>query len=115
MDRRDNKKVSWSVASAMYRTHLFVEGDGKGIDPEEVKKVLEAAGTLSIKEFLYCRVRYFSSGLAIGSKSFVENVFESHRTWFSEKRMSGARKIRNAEDPFFCLRDLRKEPIRPPV
>jgi len=112
MDRRDRKKVSWSVASSMYRTHLFVEGDGKGIDPEEVKKVLEAGGELSTKELLHCRIHYFSNGLAIGSKAFVENVFETHRTWFSKKRTSGARKIRNAEDSFFCLRDLRIEPIR---
>ena len=76
--------------------------------------LLEAGGTLSTKEFLYCRIRYFSSGLAVGGKSFVENVFESHRSWFSEKRTSGARKIRNAEESFFCLRDLRKEPISPP-
>jgi len=114
MDRRDGKKVSWSVASAMYRTHLFVEGDGKGIDPEEVKKVLDAGGKLSTKELLHCRIRYFSNGLVIGGKSFVEDVFETHRIWFSEKRTSGARKIKNAEDTFFCLRDLRKEPIRPP-
>jgi len=114
MNRRDDKKVSWSVASTMYRTHLFVEGDGSGIDPEEVKKVLDAGGKLSTKELLYCRIRYFSNGLAIGSKAFVENVFNTHREWFSENRTSGARKIRNAEDPFFCLRDLRIEPIRAP-
>jgi len=114
MDRRDIKKVSWSIASTMYRTHLFVETKGKAIDPEEVKKVLKAGGKLSTKELLHCRIRYFSNGLAIGSKSFVEKIFETHRRWFSEKRTSGAREIRNTEDPFFCLRDLRIEPIRAP-
>ena len=114
MDRRDRKKVSWSVASAMYRTHLFVEGDGKGIDPEEVKRVLDAGGKLSTKELLQCRVRYFSNGLVFGGKRFVEHAFKSHRSWFSEKRTSGAREIKGAEDSFFCLRDLRKEAIRPP-
>ena len=114
MNRRDNKKVSWTIAAAQYRTHLFIEAEGKGIDPEEVKKVLGAGGKLSTKELLHCRIRYFSNGLAIGSKAFVENVFNTHREWFSENRTSGARKIRNAEDPFFCLRDLRIEPIRAP-
>ena len=76
--------------------------------------MLDAGGKLSAKELLHCRIRYFSNGLVIGGKSFVEDVFETHRIWFSEKRTSGARKIKNAEDTFFCLRDLRKEPIRPP-
>ena len=114
IDRRDNKTVSWAVASAQYRTHLFVEAEGKGIDSEEVKKVLDAGGKLSTKELLHCRIRYFSNGLALGSKAFVENVFDTHREWFSEKRMSGARKIKNAKESFFCLRDLRREPIRAP-
>ena len=112
--RRDNKTSNWNDASALYRVHLFTEADGKGIDSERVKKVVESKGKLSIHELLSCRVRYFSDGLALGSKLFVENVFETHREWFSEKRESGARKIQKAEDPFFCLRNLRKEPIRAP-
>ena len=114
INRRDNQTVSWSMASAQYRTHLFIEAQGKGIDSKEVKKVLDAKGKLSTKELLRCRIRYFSDGLAIGSKAFVENVFETHRDWFSKKRTSGARKIKCAQDPFFCLRDLRIEPIRAP-
>jgi len=112
--RRDNKTPNWNNASALYRVHLFAEADGKGIDSERVKEVLESKGKLSIHELLSCQVRYFSDGLAIGSKLFVNNVFETHREWFSEKRENGARKIKNTDDFFFCLRDLRKEPIRAP-
>ena len=115
MDRRDHKKVSWFIASAIYRVHLFAAGDGKGIDSERVKEVLESRGTLSKRELLSCRVRYFRDGLAIGSKAFVEEVFETHREWFGPKREIGARKIKRSSEPFYCLRDLRKEAIRAPV
>jgi len=113
--RRDNKFVEWEKAQSIYRVHLFAEGDGRGIDSERVKEVLEAKGKLSKPELLSCRVRYFRDGLAIGSKTFVEQVFETHREWFGEKRKDGARKIRCSDEPFYCLRDLQKESIRAPI
>ena len=112
--RRDNKTPDWSRAAAVYRVHLFSEGKESGLDLKHVKEVLESNGKLSVHELLHCRVRYFTDGLAIGSKLFVENVFENNRDWFSKKRKEGARKIKKTEDPFFCLRDLKKEPIRAP-
>ena len=113
--RRDNKEVAWKDAQSIYRVHLFAEGDGKGIDSERVKEVLESRGSLSKRELLSCRIRYFRDGLAIGSKAFVEEVFETHREWFGPKRKTGARKIKQSNEPFYCLRDLQKEPIRAPV
>jgi len=113
--RRDNKEVEWKKARSIYRVHLFAAGDGKGIDSERVKEVLESRGTLSKRELLSCRVRYFRDGLAIGSKAFVEDVFETHREWFGPKRKTGARKIKRSSEPFYCLRDLQKEAIRAPV
>ena len=113
--RRDNKLVAWEKAQSIYRVHLFAEGDGSGMDAERVKEVLESRGALSKGALLRCRVRYFTDGLAIGSKGFVENVFETHRGWFGLKRKTGARKIKCSSEPFYCLRDLRKEPVRAPV
>jgi len=107
--------VKWKDARSIYRVHLFAAGDGKGIDSERVKEVLESKGTLSKRELLSCRVRYFRDGLAIGSKLFVESVFETHREWFSAGRKDGARKIKRSIEPFYCLRDLQKEAIRAPV
>ena len=113
--RRDDKEVDWERAQAIYRVHLFAQGDGRGIDSERVKEVLAAKGKLSKAELLSCRVRYFRDGLAVGSKTFIENVFETHRAWFGEKRKDGARKIRCSSEPFYCLRDLQREPIRAPI
>jgi len=113
--RRDNKMPNWKGASALYRRHLFAMADGKGIDSKRVKEVFEADGKLSIQELLYCRVRYFSDGLALGRKSFINNVFEDYRTWFSEKRVEGARPIKKSDNTFFTLKDLRGEAIRAPI
>ena len=113
--RRDNKSVAWEQARSIYRVHLFAEGDGRGFDAKRVKEVLESRGELSKRELLSCRVRYFRDGLAIGSKAFVENVFETHREWFGPKRKTGDRKIKCLSEPFYCLRDLQKEAIRAPI
>jgi hypothetical protein len=42
-----------------------------GFTPETVKAVLEGEGKLTLSQALHCRVRYFSDGVVLGSKSFV--------------------------------------------
>jgi len=116
---------------ARYRVHMYlvaestetkdaprVAKDGQprmrcGIDREEVRKVVEAEGKLSLGQLLMCRVRYFSDGVAIGTEAFVEKIFEKNRKWFSKNRESGARRIRHAADDvdIMTLRDLRMSPI----
>ena len=56
------------------------------------------------------RVRYFSDGAAIGSKSFLETVFAANKDKFGPKRRTGARKLRGEAwkgSGLFALRDLR--------
>ena len=112
--RRDVKQPDWKSAAALYRCHLFGAANGKGIDPERVKEVLEEEGKLSAADLLCCRVRYFSDGVALGSQSFVNNVFNENRAFFGETRTEGARHIKKTDEPFFTLKDLRREPIRAP-
>jgi len=102
----------WDNVLALYQCYLF--GDGKEIDPERIKEVLNSIKKLSLQEFLNCRVRYFSDGTVIGSKAFVENVFKTNRTFFHENRKTGARKIKKLNTPLYSFRGLVKEPIRPP-
>ena len=113
--RHDIKTPNWKDAVALYRRHLFSLGEGNGFDSEHVKKVFEADGKLSAQELLYCQVRYFSDGLALGSKSFINKVFKENRSWFGEKRIEGARQIKGTDESFFTLKDLRNEPIRAPI
>jgi hypothetical protein len=40
---------------------------------------------------LRCRVRYFTDGLVLGSRDFVEQAFQEKREWFGSKRKTGTR------------------------
>lgn len=100
------------TGAALYRCWLFEDGveteKRRGVRRSSRDKVRENDGKLSRSELLRCRVRYFSDGVAIGSQSFVEDVFEGRRDMFGEKRKDGARVIpESAEGGLFSLRALR--------
>lgn len=61
---------------AAYRILLYGEGGtprtGKAtLDPDRVRRVLEAQGTLPLAVILRCRMRFMTYGAIIGSKAFV--------------------------------------------
>jgi hypothetical protein len=69
---------------------------------------LEARGKLGRAELLRCRVRWFSDGVAIGSRGYVDGIFESRRSHFGPKRRTGARPVReDAAGTLHALRELR--------
>lgn len=114
------QQAGWRSISARYRIHLFsngVETHGKrGFDPAKVQEVIDSGGQLKPHELLRCRIRYFNDGVALGSRLFIEEVFSQNRTFFGEKRKSGARRIRGASQcGLFSLRDLRLDAIAPPA
>jgi hypothetical protein len=114
--RMEGQADEWKVLATRYRVYLFSTGEETesraGLKTERVKEVLEAGGTLSAYELMRCHVRYFNDGVALGSRLFIEEVFEQHRSLFGERRKTGARKVRGCE--FFNLRDLKKNAIGPP-
>jgi hypothetical protein len=57
------------------------------------------------------RVRYFSDGVALGSKEFVESLFEAQRDLFGPKRKRGARRMTESDSPFYTLRHLHLKPV----
>jgi putative transposase len=107
----------WRVQSRSYRTYLFMQagthtGKGRKIREERIEQVLEAGGKLSKGELLQCKVRYFSDGVVLGSRAFVEGVFETHRDEFGLKRKTGARKPKHGQwGELFTMRDLRLDPV----
>jgi hypothetical protein len=117
------RRVSWGRAQRAYRQQLYVRGQQKGLDPEgrpirhgfspeQVEAVLQAGGRLPLHEVLRCRVRYFSDGLALGSQSFLEKLFQRYRAQFGAKRQTGARPMRFGDWGGLCtLRDLRLQPV----
>ena len=63
---------------------------------------------MSGPELVRCRVRYFADGLAIGSRAFVEEVFERNRAKLKVKREIGARVPRGGvPGEWRTLKDLR--------
>jgi len=72
-----------------------------------VKKKLEGGEKLTMGEMVRLRVRYFTEGLVIGGREFVDEYFEQNRGAFGEKRKTGARKVRGCEGGLYSMRDLK--------
>jgi len=115
-----------------YRAMLFSDGEElftdkpemgevnqrvrKGFKRKQVKKVLASGGKLTFGEALRCRVRYFSDGMTVGSREFVDELFKSARERFSEKRKTGARPMRGVgwkkkQSRLYSMRQLRKDSL----
>jgi putative transposase len=103
---------SWGRIQCAYRKYLYIEGRRRAFKAEHVEKVLSDGGKLPIETLLRCRVRYFSDGVALGSRVFVESVFERCRGQFGPRRREGAQAMRYGEWKGLCtMRDLRFDPI----
>ena len=112
--------LSWQAAGSRYREVLMAgmqrDAEKSAGRTEGAAGVEGAAGAegeeeagLSEAEALRCRVRYFVDGLVIGSKGFVNRVFQMTRERFGPKRRDGARKIRGIRTELQSMRDLRPE------
>ncbi len=103
--------VNWRETASFYQAKLSSSNKGDDADttvrPKKMNCVLNESIRFSRDELLRCRVRYFSDGVALGDRSFIEEVFENNRPLFSERRKSGARKLRGGDWSGLCsLRDL---------
>lgn len=114
-------EADWKEASRLYRQQLFIRGeqlteDNKpGFTPETVQATLDAGGTLPKGQALRCRVRYFSDGVILGSRNFVDEAFKRHRDYFSPRRTTGARPMKHANWGGLCTaRRLRMSVIQIP-
>ncbi|MDB6004542.1 MAG: hypothetical protein JWR15_1529 [Prosthecobacter sp.] len=114
----------WKSAGAAeaYRCLLHAEGREvkdaqnetvlrRGVTAESARAVLAEKGKLSTAELVRLRVRYFSDGVVLGSREFVEGVFEAQRERFSPKRKVGSRRMAESEESFYTLRSLRIRPL----
>ena len=83
----------------------------KHADAAAELKQLEGRRSVALRKMLRFRVRYFTDGVVIGSRAFVEEVFEKSRERFGAKRKDGARKMRGsgaaAAGVLWSVRDLR--------
>ncbi len=84
----------------------------KGMSAGEAEREKERSGELSSGRMLRCRLRYFTDGAVIGSRSFVNVAFANARERFGMTRKDGARKMRGdasaAAGVLWSMRDLKK-------
>lgn len=110
----------WRSAGAAeaYRCLLHAEGREvkdaqnervvrRGVSVERAREVLAEKGKLSAAELVRLRVRYFTDGVALGSREFVEGVFDAQRECFGPRRKSGARRMAECAEAFYTLRQLK--------
>jgi putative transposase len=117
--KEGDTEEDWATASARYRQLLYVSGERQGVrengmavsqgfSTERVDAVMEAKGKLPMSEVLRIRVRYFTDGVIIGSRLFVEESFGRHRGHFSAKREAGAKAMKGGDwGDMFTARQLR--------
>jgi hypothetical protein len=106
-----------------YREQLFGRGpeahtsDGRvpraGLSERQIEAVRHQGGRLPAHAYLRLRVRYFTDGQVLGSKAFVDRIFESRRDHFGAKRTSGARRLKGLEfdSPLRTARNLAVDPF----
>ncbi|MDA0346087.1 MAG: transposase [Verrucomicrobia bacterium] len=98
-----------------YRKILFLMGSTtsresqKAMSREKVKQVVEQDGELPVGQVLRLKVRYFTDGMVLGSKEYVDQIFKSHRHLFGKNRKTGARQMVGMKDSgMTVMRNLRK-------
>jgi REP element-mobilizing transposase RayT len=113
-------EAQWDELLPDYRMILYGKGarskgsvdkDRGCIDVEQLERVLEAGGRLSLSEVLRLRVRYFTAGSAIGSDAFLETVGEQWNRRHGMIRKRDAYPMRSGE--WGTLRTFRNLQVRP--
>lgn len=116
-------EIGEGASMEKYRELLFGTGEQRnpgangqrvkrGISKKRVEEVMAKKGKLTRWEMLRCRVRYFCDGAVLGTKDFVNGIFEAERHRFGPKRQTGARPMRHVEaHGLTTLRDLRLKPV----
>jgi len=108
----ESRDRDWVLSE--YRKLLYLCGASKNrqsqkvLSRDKVVEVVKRGGAVSRAEMLRLKIRYFTDGMALGSREFVESYFQEHRLNFGQKRETGARRMRGMPG-FFTLRDLKKE------
>ncbi|MBT5705083.1 MAG: transposase [Verrucomicrobia bacterium] len=109
----------WRQVSALYREYLFIKGGFSGhvdkatMDRESILGEIKKGAVLSPAQLLRLRIRYFSDGVVLGSRGYVNELFLEYQNRFGKKRETGARALNSALKAlgFTAMRDLRHTPF----
>jgi len=105
----------WERVGREYRQVLLVSSGSAGsagkvvLEAEEIRRELKRKGELKLRQVLRLRVRYFSDGVVLGSRNYVNEVFREFRDRFGARRRDGARPMRGLEalGELATMRDLK--------
>jgi putative transposase len=91
-----------------------VQVERKGMKTQQVSSEMDrlsAGKDVALRKMLRWKIRYFTDSGVVGSRAFVESMFEQSRDRFGPKRKTGARKMRGkaagVADLLWTERDLR--------
>lgn len=109
---------NYEESIASYRLILFGKGYGtKGlahkdfgtISAERLQEIIRLNGKVPIEELLRVRVRYFTDGVALGSREFIEQLYQQNKSKFGPKRKSGGSALpQNTWGPLHVIRNLQR-------
>jgi REP element-mobilizing transposase RayT len=97
---------SWKRSQAFYRKYLYGAGEESALDDQAARKrrgahaskavaaVTRRDGELSVAQVVRARMRYFTDSVALGSQTWVEEVFARNRERLKVKRERGARAMK---------------------
>jgi len=80
-----HRSTEWAEVGREYREVLLVTSGTAGrsgkvvLDPEEIRRELKREGTLTMGQVLRLRVRYFTDGVVLGSRNYVNGIFAEYR------------------------------------
>lgn len=105
-----DKMMTWKKASSLYRGNFIQKGASqnhrrKGFDDNFAHQELKKGGELSEPKVMETKVRYFTEGLVLGSKAFVEEFARTHPKIVAEKRKGLGVKVK--EIGLFSFRDVK--------
>jgi putative transposase len=97
---------------ARHQQQDYTQPSRRGFSAQQAHGVRHAErGQLPLALLLQQRVRHFSQGIALGSKKWIEQIFDDYRNQFGPTRKTGARRLLGiAEEQLYTLRDLRPPP-----
>jgi putative transposase len=110
-----HRSSEWAQVGREYREVLLVTSGTAGrsgkvvLEPEAIRRELKRKGVLTVGQVLRVRVRYFTDGVVLGSRNYVNGIFAEYRDRFGPRRRSGARRLRGLDvlGDLTTMRDLR--------
>jgi putative transposase len=76
--------------------------------PPTLQSLLDAGEKLTLTDLLLHRVRLFSEAIVLGSKAFVDEVFQTDRHKFGPKRKDGARQVTQCATSLYSMKRVRR-------